>query len=142
MSRKRDPRRAVMLDVAWPANRKLKGASAQTKLLDIVGLCWSGQNLTDGEIDPAVICALAGVPNKHATDLIKRGRWHKAGHNCPGCPQPSHEDDVVIHHYLIHQTSAEEFEDIMAKRSQTGRAANHKRHGHLGDVEECSICQK
>lgn len=140
--RKRDPRRAVMIDVALPASRKLRGAPVAVKWLDVVGVCWSGQNMTDGEIDPIAVCALAGVPNKHANDLVKRGRWHKSGHDCPDCPQPRYNGDVVIHHYLVHQTSSLEFEQLMEAKGKASRIGNHKKYNHEGPVDKCGICNK
>lgn len=137
---KKDTRRFVKLDVGFYAARKLKGAPPATKWLDVTGMCWAGQNLSDGEVDPAMMCALAGVPIKHASDLIKRGRWHEYGHDCPDCQQPEHESDVVIHHYLMHQSSATKVKKVAEKRSLAGRKANHTRHGHDGEFEECWQC--
>lgn len=140
MSRK-DHRKTVNIDVGLPTNRKLKGAPAATKWLDVVGVCWSGQNLTDGQVDPAVICALAGVPIKHAKDLIGRDRWHEKGHHCGDCEQPDHADEVVIHDYLTFQTSAEKVQRIARERSLSGRKANHARYKHVGEFDECWECQ-
>ena len=138
---KRDHRKTVNIDVGLPNNKKLKGASPATKWLDVVAVCWSGQNLTDGQVDPAVICAWAGVPIRHAKDLINRDRWHEKGHHCADCAQPDAEGEVVIHHYLMFQTSAAKVSKIAAERSLAGRKANHTRHKHSGLFEDCWECQ-
>lgn len=138
---KKDHRKTVNLDVGFPNNRKLKGAPAATKWLDVVAVCWSGQNLTDGQVDPAVVCAWAGVPARHGRDLINRDRWHEKGHHCDSCPQPDTEGEVVIHNYLDFQTSASKVSRIAEERSLAGRKANHRKHKHDGDFEECWLCQ-
>lgn len=138
----KDARNYVRIAVDLPANRKLKGAPAATKWLDVSAVCWSGQNIANGEVDPVLMCAVAGVPNKHANDLVKRGRWHRQGHDCPDCPQPESPDDVVIHHYLRHQTSAEKVTRVRNVRSIAGRRANHERWGHDGEFEQCWRCQE
>lgn len=138
---KKDHRKTVNIDVGFPLNKKLKGASPATKWLGVVAVCWAGQNLTNGQIEPAVVCAVAGVPMKHARDLINRDLWHEKGHHCEDCQQPDNEGEVVIHHYLEFQTSAEKVTRIAIERSLSGRKANHIRHKHKGSFEECWECQ-
>lgn len=139
---RRDPRKTVNITVDLPSNRKLKGAPPATKWLGVVAVCWSAQNLSDGQIDPAVVCALAGVPIKHARDLIGRDMWHEKGHHCDGCPQPEFEGEVVIHDYLVHQTSASKIRRVAAERVEAGRRGNHTKHGHPGPFEECKECHE
>ncbi len=138
----RDPRQYARMAVDLPVNRKLKGASPQVKWLHVVGILWSTQNLTDGEVDPAVIIATAGVPNRHARDLLQRDLWHAKGHACPDCPQPAHADDVVIHDYLAHQDSAETIRRNRDEKAKAGILANHIRWKHAGPVEECPKCSE
>lgn len=140
MSR-RDHRKTVNIDVGLPNNKKLKRASPASKWLAVSAICWSGQNLTDGQIDPLVICPWAGVPARHAKDLIDRGMWHEKGHHCPDCAQPDVEGEVMIHHYLEHNTSAEKVSKIAAERSLSGRKANHVKHKHKGEFDDCWECQ-
>lgn len=138
---KKDHRRTVNIDVGLPNNRKLKGAPPPTKWLDVVAVCWAGQNFTNGQVDPVVVCAWAGVPARHGRDLVNRDRWHEKGHHCDACPQPDTDGEVVIHNYLHFQTSAEAINKIGAERSLAGRKANHSKHGHEGVFDECWRCQ-
>jgi hypothetical protein len=138
----KDARAYVRITVDLPSNRKLAGAHPSTKWLDVVGVCWSGQNLTDGEITPAIICALAGVPAKHGRDLLNRDRWHKKGHACPECPQPVIAGNVIIHDYLLHQESAEKVNRRRDERVLAGRKGNHSKWGHDGEFEECPTCNE
>lgn len=141
MSQK-DPRQYARVAVDLPANRKLAGADPRAKWLDVVGVLWSTQNLTDGEVTPAIIVAVAGVPAKFATDLINRDRWHRKGHHCPDCPQPEVAGNVVIHHYLLHQDSAEKVRRNRDEKAKAGREGNHLRWGHPGTYEECVKCNR
>lgn len=132
----------VRIAVTMPTNRKFRGASAQTKWLAVVGICWSVQNLTDGQVTPAVITALAGVTPRHAKDLVGRDVWHAKGHACPDCPQPELAGDVVIHDFEKFQDSAETVRENRQKKAEAGREANHIRWKHKGSLQECGICTK
>lgn len=130
------------MSVDMPTNRKLKGAPAQTKWLAVTGVLWSVQNLADGQVDPAIITATAGVPTKHAKDLVNRDVWHEKGHACPDCPQPSHAGEIVIHDYLTHQDSAETVASNRIEKARSGRLANHLRWKHAGPIEACPKCSE
>lgn len=136
----KDPRQYARITVDLPTNRKLKGAPAQTKWLAVTGVLWSVQNLSDGLIDPAVILATAGVPARHAKDLVGRDVWHEKGHACPDCPQPDIASEVVIHDFLTHQDSAEQIRRNRDEKAASGRLANHLRWKHAGPIEECPKC--
>lgn len=138
----RDSRQYARMSVDLPTNRKLKGSPPQTKWLSVVGVLWSTQNLTDGEVEPAVIAATAGVPMKHCRDLVNRDVWHDKGHACTDCPQPRHEGDVVIHDYLVHQDSAATIRRARDEKAKSGRLANHLRWKHAGPIEECAKCSE
>lgn len=132
----------VRIAVTMPTNRKFRGASAQTKWLAVTAICWSVQNLADGQVTPSVMTAVAGVASKHARDLIGRDVWHEKGHACPECPQPELPGDVVIHDYDKHQDSAETVRQNREKKAEAGREANHIRWKHGGPIEECVRCSK
>ena len=136
----RDPRQYARISVDLPANRKLAGADPRTKWLDVAAVLWSTQNLTDGQVTPAIICATAGVPAKFATDLVNRDLWHQKGHHCPDCAQPKVAGDVVIHHFELHQDTAETVRRNRDEKAKSGRLANHMRWKHAGPIEECPKC--
>lgn len=135
-----DPRQYARMSVDLPTNKKLKGAPPQTKWLSVVGVLWSTQNLSDGLVTPAIICATAEVPTKHSKDLVNRDVWHAKGHACPSCPQPDVDTEVVIHDFLVHQDSAEQIRRNRDEKAKAGRLANHLRWKHAGPVEECPKC--
>lgn len=138
----KDPRQYARIAVDLPANRKLAGAHALTKWLSVVGVLWSTQNLTDGHVNPTVIAAAAGVPIKHARDLMQRDVWHEKSHACPDCPQPVVDGEVVIHHYEMHQDNADTIRRNRDEKAKSGRLANHIRWKHPGPVEECPKCSE
>lgn len=136
----KDPRQFARIAIDMPTNRKLKGAPPATKWLAVTGVLWSVQNLTDGQVDPVIIVATAGVPMRHAKDLIQRDVWHEKGHACPDCPQPSHAAELVIHDFLIHQDSAETVSRNRDEKAKSGRLGNHTKWKHAGPYEECVRC--
>lgn len=138
----KDPRQYARIAVDMPTNRKLRGASAATKWLAVTGVLWSTQNLSDGQVTPAIITATAVVPAKHARDLINRDVWHGKGHACPDCRQPDEPGDVVIHDYGKHQDSAETVRRNRDEKAKSGRLANHIRWKHKGPIEECVRCSE
>jgi hypothetical protein len=138
----RDIRQYARIAVDMASSRKLAGADPRTKWLDIVGVLWSVQNLTDGQITPQIICASAGVPTKFGKELLARDRWHEKGHHCPDCAQPYVSGDVVIHHFDQHQDSADVIRKNRDERAKSGRLANHVRWKHTGPIEECARCSE
>jgi len=137
----KDPRPYAKISVDMPANPKLMGATPQAKWLAVTAILWCTQNVTDGQLPPAVAVALAGVPARYQTDLIERGIWHPNGHDCPDCPPPITPEYVVIHHFLQHQGGAESVAEARAVKSRGGRIGNHKRWGHQGPAERCKLCK-
>ena len=138
----KDPRQYARMAVDLHSNRKLAGADPRAKWLDVVGVLWSTQNLTDGEITPAIVTATAGVTAKFARDLVNRDRWHEKGHACPDCPQPQVVGNVIIHDYLSHQDSADTIRRNRDEKAKSGRLANHLRWKHAGPIEECPKCNE
>ena len=136
----RDSRQYARMAVDLPINSKLADAQPQAKWLSVVAILWSTQNLTDGEVSPPIMTATAGVPAKFADDLVKRGVWHKRGHACPDCAQPKAAQHVVIHHYLMHQDSAEVVRRNKDDKAKSGRIGNHVKWNHAGDFDTCERC--
>jgi len=139
--KEKDPRPYAKISVDLPANPKLMGAKPQAKWLAVTAILWCTQNITDGQLPAAVAVALAGVPARYEADLIERGIWHRAGHDCPDCPAPITPEYVVIHHFLQHQGGAEEVKQSRVTQSRISRAGNHKRWGHHGSAETCKLCK-
>jgi hypothetical protein len=138
----KDPRQYARIAVDLPVSRKLAGTSPALKWLNVVAIIWSVQNLTDGEVTPAIITATAGVPARLGKDLLDRDLWHNKGHHCDHCPQPETAGNVVIHDFLLHQDSAETIRRNRDEKAKAGRLANHLRWKHAGPIEECPKCNE
>lgn len=136
----KDPRQFARIDVGFAVSKKLAGADPRAKWLDVVGILWSVQNLTDGEVTPAIICATAGVPTRYGSDLMNRDRWHRKGHHCPDCPQPEVAGNVTIHHFDHHQDDAETVRRNREEKAKSGRLGNHSKWNHAGPFENCRRC--
>lgn len=128
----KDDRLFVRVSLDLPGHPKIVNASAATKWLDVCGSIVSKKDLTDGIIRPTVALAEADVPQKHATDLVKRGRWHEPGHDCPKCQQPP-AGHVVIHDFLEHQQSRDEVNESKRKKSMAGKKGAASRWNGKGD---------
>ncbi|MER7014529.1 hypothetical protein ABT324_24155 [Saccharopolyspora sp. NPDC000359] len=118
-----DRREFVRLSVDLPTHPKLAELEdlPAAGWLYVVGLCYAGQHLTDGEIPVAVVCRMAGVGRDVADALLAAGLWHPTNHTCGRCPQPSTTGRVVVHDYLAHQRS---HDDANATREAARKAAN------------------
>lgn len=141
MTTKRDVRRYVKITTDMPGHQKLADAPPGTKWLAACGIIVSGRDLSNGIIRPAVAVAEAEVPTKHVNDLIRRGIWHKPGHNCPKCEQPP-AGRIVVHDYLEHNSSRDAAEAGIAAMSSGGVKGNHTRwHEKEGVVDPtCPLC--
>ncbi|MCT9932417.1 hypothetical protein N5079_19640 [Planotetraspora sp. A-T 1434] len=125
----------LKLHDGFPENRKVVAAGGDAAWLHVCALAYASRNLTDGLIPEGVVSRLSDrkQPTKLAAKLIEVGLWHKAGHDCPRCPQPG-AGEYLIHDYLEHQRSAAKVEEIKGKRAVAGskggtrKAANAKGH--------------
>lgn len=114
-------------DDGYPRHRKVWPLSDAAFRLDTSGICWSGEALTDGRIPADELTAVSPVkqPRKAAAELVRRGRWHEPGHDCPRCPPIS--DGWVIHDYLDYNPDADKVlatREARAKAGQRGGRAS------------------
>jgi HNH endonuclease len=99
----KDRREFVRVSVDLPLHPKL--ASLDEDVIPLAGwltvtaLCYCGQNLTDGEFDPAAVHRLARVGGHVGALLVEAGLWHEPGHHCLDCPEPA-TGRLVVHHFL------------------------------------------
>lgn len=101
----------VRFDDAFPVHRKVDGLSDTAFRLHVSAIFWCARNLTDGAVpeeDLELVTARVRAPARFATELVRRGLWHEAGHECdsPHCP-PAVKSGWVIHDYLEFQPSKE-----------------------------------
>lgn len=116
----RDRREYVRLTVNLPSNPKLVAIDDPAAgWLYVCGVCYSGEHLTDGIVNPAVVARIAGVGREWVAGLVEAGLWHEPGHDCDRCAQPP-AGHVVVHDYLEHQRSRAEAD--AAKRSAVAAA--------------------
>jgi hypothetical protein len=114
----------VRFDDQYPIHRKVAGLTDGAFRLDVEALCWSARNRTDGRI------AVDDLPNvdrkartgRQVAELVRRGRWHEAGYECPSehCP-PSGPDGWVIHDFLEYQPSSDKVAREKAAKAERQR---------------------
>ena len=107
----------IRLEDSFFRHRKVIELSKDAKLLFVAGLCYCGEQMTDGFISSAavrVVAATVGVKASASKELVECGLWHKQG------------DGYDVHDYLKHQTSAAE---IREKRQQTAERVKRMREG-------------
>ncbi|MEV5538508.1 hypothetical protein AB0L13_16755 [Saccharopolyspora shandongensis] len=116
-----DRREFVRITVDLPTHPKLAELDDMPAAgwLYVVGVCYAGQHLTDGELPRAAVIRMAGSDRDTAAELVAVGMWHEHGHDCDRCPQPSAPGRVVVHDYLTHQRSKA---DAEAKREAARKA--------------------
>lgn len=123
----------VRFDDTFPVHRKVDGLSDTAFRLHVSAIFWCARNLTDGAVpeeDLELVTARVRAPARFATELVRRGLWHKQGHDCPECPQIA--GSWVIHGYLEFQPSKEK---VLAERrgSAERQRAWRDRHKELPD---------
>lgn len=101
----------VRFDDTFPVHRKVDGLSDTAFRLHVSAIFWCARNLTDGAVpeeDLELVTARVRAPARFATELVRRGLWHEAGHQCDSehCP-PAADSGWVIHDYLEFQPSKE-----------------------------------
>jgi hypothetical protein len=107
--------RYVRLDVDYFSNPKVVGVSAPARLLHLSAICWSGSQLTDGEIPAAAMRYLmpgAGARRRHLDELIGARLLYEI------------DGDFVIHDYTAMQDSRADVERkrrLKAERMQRWR---------------------
>lgn len=104
----------VRFDDTFPVHRKVDGLSDTAFRLHVSAIFWCARNLTDGAVpeeDLELVTARVRAPARFATELVRRGLWHEAGHQCDSehCPKPT-DDGWVIHDYLAFQPSKDKVE--------------------------------
>lgn len=109
-------------DDRYPWNRKVRPLSDAAFRLDVSAVCWSSEYLTDGVISPDDLPQVSDVkrPQLAAAELVRRGRWHASGHDCPDCPDVP-PGGHVVHHFLDYNPPREKVEADREKRRQAGQ---------------------
>lgn len=137
----------VRMDDGYPRHRKIRPLSDAAFRLDVSGWGWSSEYLTDGHIGADDLPHVADIkkPAAAVAELVKRGRWHGAGHECPRCPEIT--DGWVIHDYLGYNPSREKVQrerDAKAERqrrwieSRKGQVTNATSNGVMGTSPDAS----
>lgn len=131
----------VKIDEDFASHPKLMEAGPLGMAMQVAGLCYANRHKTDGHLAAAAVgtfLSFEGIGMRMWTsdmglgggedaewslvveDLIDAGVWHKAGHDCPDCPQPRWT--FYIHHYLHYQPSKAEIEAERQKKVEAGKA--------------------
>lgn len=120
----------VRFDDRYPSNRKVGRLSDAAFRLDASAICWCSENTTDGRIASDELGLIPHIkrPKPAAAELVRVGRWHGPGHDCPRCPPI--EDGWIIHDFLDYNPSAEKVKnDREAKAERQRRWLGKKRRG-------------
>jgi hypothetical protein len=117
----------VRFDDQYPIHRKVAALSDPAYRLHSASIPWSNRNLMDGWIptgDLDQVCAQVRKPATFVLELVRRGLFHEAGHNCPStaCPADgTHADGWVIHDYWNYQPSRAKV--VQQRRAKAERQA-------------------
>ena len=118
-----DKRAWAKVDLGYLTNPKMSDildASSTATLMHLASILHSAQHLTDGHVSPKAMQRAVGGSDADASALIAAGLWHAPGHDCDDCPQPE-DGKVYVHDYLEHNRSAEDAEEVSAKRSEAAK---------------------
>lgn len=143
--RPRDSRHYIAVSVDIFDNPKLTEVDQPIfDLAYIRSLVIAGKTLSDGHISPARIMREVGGENTAVTldgrrmplleALYKQGLWHPRGHDCDRCPQPKN-GQAVVHDYLRHNRSKEEWNQHHQSLSERGRKGAQQRWSPEDDDE-------
>lgn len=113
-------------DDVYPQHRKVRPLTDAAFRLDVSGILWSNHHHTDGHIPVDELGVVSDVkqPSRAVADLIRRGRWHIAPHDCPTCPQ--RDDGYVIHDFLDYNPAAEHIRQVREARAKAGQIGGRK----------------
>ncbi|MFK4295017.1 hypothetical protein ABH924_000149 [Arthrobacter sp. GAS37] len=90
-------------------------------LLHLWSILYSAQMLTDGVVPERVGLHAVNAGREDADMLVAADMWHRAGHDCPDCPEVP-EGKAYVHDYLEHQDPAQ----VIAERSRRMSAGGAK----------------
>lgn len=118
-----DKRAFANLDVGYMQNPKLVAlpfAMPNALLAHMQSVLYCAQHLTDGHAPEHLIRSLTNASESEGDHLVNIGLWHRPGHDCDDCPQPT-DMHVYVHDYLEHNRSKAE---VVAKSEAAKRGAN------------------
>lgn len=116
---------------------KIVRAGSDAGWLDLSGIGYCSENLTDGLLPASIVPRLSDKANALALAkaLLDVGRWHETGHMCDRCVQPEH-DEYVVHDFLEHQRSAGDVSDLRKKRSEAGKRGGKAKANALANAKQ------
>ena len=122
----------IKLDTNLFRNPKILEAGKDGVMMYVAGLCYCGENLTDGHIPNKAIRIIGGDadvddPDATAEVLVGVGLWERNG------------SGFTVHNYLEWQRSAEEVEELSAKRAAAGRAGGIRSVASRREAKEAKL---
>lgn len=129
----------VRLDDAFPSHRKIRRLSDAAFRMQVSALCWASKYLTDGHIpadDLEMVADLDDHQDPQAflsvtKELVQRGVWHEAKHNCQTCPTA--DDGWIIHDYLNLNPTASEVQRQRSLATERKRRQRERQDGGGSD---------
>lgn len=119
-----DKRAYAKFDVGYMDNPKLVAmldALPLAVLMHCKSVLYAAQHLTDGHVPPALIRRHVGGTEEDINALIERGLWHRKGHECKECPQPS-DQEIYVHDYLEHNRSKDDYNRLARRGKKAAEA--------------------
>lgn len=119
----------VQLEVNWPDNEKVIDAGWECAGVHAGIMCIAKRLDSDGWV-PLKITARYEMPEDVIDRLVKHGLLEREG------------DRVRPNDWHDRNPTKAALAAKKAAKVRAGKAGNHTRYGHLGDVEHCRICNE
>lgn len=118
-------------DDRYPLNRKVHGLSDAAFRLDVTAICWSAGQLTDGRIDSLGALGVHRNGTRIAQMLVRAGRWHESGHECPSEYCYPIESGWLIHDWQEYNKPRDQ---VRRERKARQERQERWRQKHRGDA--------
>lgn len=115
----------IPLDTNWPDHPKIIRVGLAGAGLHAMALCIAKRLDTDGVLDRALLYRVGGT-DEMIDQLVEVGLFDLVS-----------VGEVAIHNWLARNASQSEISEI---RRAAGKAGNHARYGHPGDLANCRKC--
>lgn len=123
----------LRLDDLFPRHRKVRRLSDAAFRVHVEAKCWASHHLTDGHIPADELDDVTTVrrPARYVAELVTRGLWHEAGHECASEHCRPIPDGWLVHDFLDYNPTAVQ---VKAERASARRRQELYRDRDLVDA--------